>query len=341
MEQRGDKESGAQLLLLLVRVHVQRGGAAGGGVLEAAAVDLDLSVAVSAHGGVDGDGAPADAGRAGPADAAACAERGGGRGKDMSADRATRAQSGGPFRRAARAALTGHVPVRGPMRAAFGALYRLHVIGREGWLWALRFFWFEPLFRSQCAKVGCGLRMEQLPYVVGQGRIVIGDGVRLSGKPSIAFSKQGGLGAREPELEIGDGTFIGHGCSFGVASSVRIGNDCLLAGGVSVRDWDGHPLDAGRRARRERVGVEAIRPVVIEDGAWIGGGARFLRGVRIGARSVVGAGAVVACDVPPDCVVAGNPARVVKVLAPATEVEGRMVVPTESRATALAHAEAA
>ena len=37
---------------------------------------------------------------------------------------------------------------------AFRLLYQLHVGVREGWIWARRFFWTEPLFRSQCAAVG-------------------------------------------------------------------------------------------------------------------------------------------------------------------------------------------
>ena len=52
--------------------------------------------------------------------------------------------------------------------------------------------------------------------------------------------------------------------------------------------------------------------VVIGDDCWIGGGAILCPGVRIGPRSVVGAGSVVVRDVEPDVVVAGNPARVVR-----------------------------
>ena len=51
---------------------------------------------------------------------------------------------------------------------------------------------------------------------------------------------------------------------------------------------------------------------VIGDDCWIGGGAILCPGVRIGPRSVVGAGSVVVRDVEPDVVVAGNPARVVR-----------------------------
>jgi maltose O-acetyltransferase len=55
-----------------------------------------------------------------------------------------------------------------------------------------------------------------------------------------------------------------------------------------------------------------VRPVRIGDDVWIGTGAVILKGVTIGARAIVGAGAVVNRDVPPDVIVAGNPARVVK-----------------------------
>jgi acetyltransferase-like isoleucine patch superfamily enzyme len=211
----------------------------------------------------------------------------------------------------ARRLLSAHLPVGAVARPVWGLLYQLHVVGREGLLWAQRFFWNEPLFRGQCAEVGSGFRMELLPYLSGRGRIVIGNAVRLSGKPSIAISNR--LNA-QPQFQIGDGTFIGHGCHFGIAESIQIGRNCLLAGGVSVRDLDGHPVDAERRRAGEPTPPAGVRPVVIEDDVWIGATAIILKGVTIGARSIVGAGAVVSRDVPPDCVVAGNPARVVKEL---------------------------
>jgi acetyltransferase-like isoleucine patch superfamily enzyme len=216
----------------------------------------------------------------------------------------------------ARQVLHFHVPVFSATKPLFGALYGLHVVLREGVIWALRFFWYEPLFRSQCVSVGDGFQMEQLPYLSGRGRIVIGQRVQLSGKPSFGFSNRVHA---SPQLLIGDRTFIGHGCSIGVAESVRIGNHCLLAAGVKVSDFDGHPLDAERRRRQEPTPAEGIRPVVIGDDVWIGVAAIILKGVTIGDRSVVGAGALVTKDVPADVVVAGNPARVVKHLAAQAE----------------------
>jgi acetyltransferase-like isoleucine patch superfamily enzyme len=202
-----------------------------------------------------------------------------------------------------------HIPVGPVGRRMFGILYRAHVAGREGMIWLLRFIWYEPLFRSRCERVGERLQMEELPYITGAGRIVVGSDVWLSGKSTIGF---GNRVHDLPELVIGDHTFVGHNCSFLVAQSVTIGKHCLLAGGVRVSDFDGHHMDAGARRRKESMPASGIRPVVIGDDAWIGAGVYILKGVRIGERAIIGAGAVVTADVPAGAVAAGNPARIIR-----------------------------
>ena len=223
----------------------------------------------------------------------------------------------GPFwsraKRAARAVLGFHLPASGLARPFWRACYSLHVAIREGLIWLRRFFWNEPLFRSQCESVGPGLWMEELPYIQGQGRIVVGRNVRLSGKPHIAFSARH---AEVPELVVGDGTFLGHLCDLRIATRIRIGRNTLIAAGVMIADYDGHPVDAAERRSGAASPPASVREVTIGDDVWIGHGAVILKGVAIGDRSVVGACAVVTCDVPPECLVAGNPARVVRELSP-------------------------
>ena len=219
----------------------------------------------------------------------------------------------GPLKRAGKAVVTFHLPVNAVTRPVFGLLYRLHVAAREGLSWAARFFWNEPLFRSQCAAVGPGLRMEQLPYLQGRGRIVLGSRVRLSGKCSITFGR-GVPGQPGPTFSVGDGTFIGHACGFNVGAAVTIGRHCLLATGVLIYDQDGHPLDAARRRAGEPSPPESVAPVTLGNDVWVGSGAVILKGVTVGDRAVVAARSVVTKDVPADSVVAGNPARVVLAL---------------------------
>src|SRR5438552_16281845 len=81
-------------------------------------------------------------------------------------------------KRVAKALLTVHLPVHALTHPLWRILYALHVAIREGWIWSCRFFWYEPLFRSRCQSVGDGFWMEQLPYLQGQGRIILGRNVR-------------------------------------------------------------------------------------------------------------------------------------------------------------------
>ncbi len=73
-----------------------------------------------------------------------------------------------------------------------------------------------------------------------------------------------------------------------------------------------HELQAETRIQ----GWEVAKSILIEDNVWIGGGAILLPGVIVGRNAVVGAGAVVARNVPPNTVVAGNPARVIRQIEP-------------------------
>jgi len=205
--------------------------------------------------------------------------------------------------------LRSHIPVNAFTKPLIGILYQLHVFIRESIIFLLRFFYYEPLFRSQCAKVGENLWMEKLPYMVGNGKIVIGDFVRLSGKPSMGFSQKI---YSDPTLEIGDHTFIGHDTRFAVARRISIGKYCYIAGGVVISDNDGHPLDAHKRRKNLPPEKEDVQEVLIGDDVWIGREAVILKGVKIGDRAVIGCRAVVTKDVPADTIVGGNPAEIIK-----------------------------
>lgn len=93
------------------------------------------------------------------------------------------------------------------------------------------------------------------------------------------------------------------------AAEVRVGDFTMFGPAVQV-DTATHPLDP--IARR---GKELAKPITIGPDVWVGGGAILCPGVTVGARSVIGAGAVVTRDVPDDVVAAGNPCRVLRRLA--------------------------
>jgi acetyltransferase-like isoleucine patch superfamily enzyme len=92
------------------------------------------------------------------------------------------------------------------------------------------------------------------------------------------------------------------------AESIIIGDACMIAHGVYISDADWH----GIYDRAEPVGN--TNPVILEDNVWIGDSATVCKGVTIGKNSIIGAGAVVTKNVPPNSIFAGNPAKLVKTL---------------------------
>jgi acetyltransferase-like isoleucine patch superfamily enzyme len=108
-------------------------------------------------------------------------------------------------------------------------------------------------------------------------------------------------------VSIGEETMITGPLHIDLASTVRIGNRVNIGHYVSLITAD-HRIGAeGRRCAELLPG-----PIVIEDGAWIASHVKILPGVTVGAFSVVATGAVVTRDVPPNTIVGGVPARVIR-----------------------------
>jgi acetyltransferase-like isoleucine patch superfamily enzyme len=137
----------------------------------------------------------------------------------------------------------------------------------------------------------------------------------------VDFDSLGGL------VRIGDRCYLG-ASHLVCHTSITIGDDVIMSWGVTVVDHDSHSPNWDERAQdvnewmngRKNWDHVKVAPVVIGDKAWIGFGASILKGVVIGEAAVVGACSVVTRDVPAYCVVAGNPARVVRRLDPAARV---------------------
>ena len=112
--------------------------------------------------------------------------------------------------------------------------------------------------------------------------------------------------------KVGERTSIGQACSFLDLGGISIGDRTMISPKVTLIT-EGHPLEP-----RERYGFITVAPIVIEANVWIGAAATILPGVTIGHDSVVGAGAVIARDVPPLTVVTGPGYIVRRHLEPAT-----------------------
>ena len=109
-------------------------------------------------------------------------------------------------------------------------------------------------------------------------------------------------------IELGERVFFNFNCIVLDVCPVRIG--AFTQFGPSVQIYTPlHPFDAARR-RREEFG----KPIEIGSDVWVGGGAMILAGVRIGSRTVIGAGSVVTRDIPDAVFAAGNPCRVIRAI---------------------------
>lgn len=150
-------------------------------------------------------------------------------------------------------------------------------------------------------------------WLIRGGRITIGDNFYLSsgnGVNPIASNLQADVYV-EPGANLTIGNNVGMSSTrLWIHESARIGNNVKIGGCVLITDTDAHPMDyMARRSSNE--GTKSA-PVVIEDDVWVGAHCIILKGVTIGARSVIGAGSVVTKSIPADCVAAGNPCRVIK-----------------------------
>jgi maltose O-acetyltransferase len=107
-------------------------------------------------------------------------------------------------------------------------------------------------------------------------------------------------------IELGERVFFNFNCIVLDVCRVRIGDFTLFGPAVQIYT-PLHPFSAEQR-RREEFG----KPIEIGSDVWVGGGAIILAGIRIGSRSVIGAGSVVTRDVPDGVFAAGNPCRVIR-----------------------------
>ena len=95
-------------------------------------------------------------------------------------------------------------------------------------------------------------------------------------------------------------------------NSITIGDRVTIGANTVILDSDCHSLNHLDRWTENDMKNCKSRAVVIENDVLIGTGSYILKGVHIGAGSIIGAGSVVTKDVPADCIVAGNPAKIIR-----------------------------
>ena len=179
---------------------------------------------------------------------------------------------------------------------------------------------------------GCGVRFGHRMCVYGKvninikGKIFIGDDFKFTSGDfhnPICRNIQGAFYTMSPDayIKIGDRVGMSSTCLW-AKEGITIGNDVNIGGDCLILDTDAHPQDyiKRRNSYRNSVGrslyLENVpsAPIVIDDDVWIGARCQILKGVHIGARTIIAAGSVVVKDIPSDCISAGIPCKVIKYL---------------------------
>lgn len=143
--------------------------------------------------------------------------------------------------------------------------------------------------------------------------INIGDRFKISGQL---------ISSHNGKIFIGNRCLVGPRCCIGAVNNITIGNYVRISNNVTIIDNNNHPVNPEDRKIMNsqddykselRTWKYAIsKPIIIKDNVWIGRNSIINKGVTIGENSIVAAGSVVTKDVPANCIVGGNPAKVVK-----------------------------
>ncbi len=165
-------------------------------------------------------------------------------------------------------------------------LWRRFLTGKRFVFFGKRFVFFGKRLQIQISRRGS----------VSFGRFVwVGDGTKIR--------------CHEGAVEIGEKTVLGQEVTISAYRRVRIGEQCVIADRAMFIDFDHGVVEVERPIRQQGIYME---DVVIGSNVWIGYGACFLRGVKVGDNAIVGTNAVVTRDVPANAVVGGVPARILR-----------------------------
>lgn len=113
-------------------------------------------------------------------------------------------------------------------------------------------------------------------------------------------------------IEIGDGSYFGFGVRIVAVNRVVLEREVAIGHGATLADTIHDYKNAKPGQRAWQADLKVGRPLVLEEGVWIGNNAVLAGGFTVGRNAIIGANSSVTGDVPPDSLVLGNPARVVR-----------------------------
>jgi acetyltransferase-like isoleucine patch superfamily enzyme len=157
--------------------------------------------------------------------------------------------------------------------------------------------------------LGARLKLDGIAFIGPRVVLQVGKGARIELGRWSWLGHGTKVRCHEGVVSIGAKTVIGQECTISAYQHVKIGRECVIADRVMFIDFDHGVVEVERPIRLQGI---YKRDVNVGNNVWIGYGACILRGVTVGDNAVIGTNAVVTKDVPPNAVVAGVPARVIR-----------------------------
>jgi acetyltransferase-like isoleucine patch superfamily enzyme len=194
-------------------------------------------------------------------------------------------------------------PLRGgPL--AFLRFARQHKMLRPGYLWLMaRWAWLKLRWRGRLKTDGLCFICPGVKFEIGRGASV------FLGRWSW-LGRDCKIRVHEGELAIGAKTVLGQECTISTYQRISIGRECIIADRVMMIDFDHGVVDVERPIRLQGI---YKRDVDVGHNVWIAYGACLLRGVKVADNAIIGTSAVVTSNVPENAVVAGIPAKTIRI----------------------------
>ncbi len=177
--------------------------------------------------------------------------------------------------------------------------------------------WFKIVLKATKVEYGKSLLLKGVPVIFNKSsaKLKIGNNVTIK---SSFLSNLVGLYSRtiivtrtpKAKIEIGNNVGIS-GATIYARKGIKIGDNTLIGGNCKIIDNDFHPIEIEARNADDKDKIRT-KPIIIGKNCFIGCNSLILKGTVLGDGCVVGAGAVVSGRFEDNCIIAGNPARVIR-----------------------------
>lgn len=179
--------------------------------------------------------------------------------------------------------------------------------------------YFKLIMKLNKVRFGKNLNLYGIPVIFKKKGSELNIGENCTIRSSflsnlVGLSQRTIIVTRTQEAKINIGNNVGiSGATIYARKKITIGDNTLIGGNVKILDNDFHPIEVEVRNRDDKDMI-GTKEVVIGMNCFIGCNSLILKGSKIGDGSVVGAGSVVAGVFPSNCVIVGNPAKIVRMI---------------------------